>query len=376
MKRLIPLLMALLLCACSSAAPAEPEAAAPQTAAIDDMTYQMQPGEEYAALPGGAMIACAVTQQELKGRDARLWQGTQSFAMNFGYTAQRFAAPENTVDGAERALRDAAESGAQVVVCGGETMAAALYRIQENYPSVCYLLLDAEPHSEDYAEYSGAANVHSVLFREEEAAYLAGCAAVENGMTRLAYITREKMPENVRYFTGFLQGAEAAAERRGEDVSMNAWFCASEREEGILWQLQNWFETGVDAVMTCDADLEAMALEVAGEKDAVLNVDAAAATTQTLYSAVKCYNAAVQQQLHAFFSNGGHWAETSGSTTMLGVAEGMVGITAGAIQENGFTQKAYNSVYTQLQNGTLTVSRYSDLDELPTLSSVALHLSA
>ena len=59
-------------------------------------------------------------------------------------------------------------------MCYGSEMAAALYDIQDNYPTVNYLMIGDEPHSEDYTDYRTSANVHCVLFREEQAAAFVG----------------------------------------------------------------------------------------------------------------------------------------------------------------------------------------------------------
>ena len=99
-------------------------------------------------------------------------------------------------------------SGAALVVCRGETMAQALFNIQNNYPGVHYLLFDGEPHNSSYTNYTTESNVHCVLFQEEQAGFLAGYAAVTDGYTQLGFIGAEEIPGVVRYVTGFLQGAE------------------------------------------------------------------------------------------------------------------------------------------------------------------------
>ena len=104
---------------------------------------------------------------------------------------------------------------AEMVVCGGRNMEVPLFTLQSNYPTVHYLMLDGEPHSDDYATYTTASNVHCILFSEEQAGYLAGYAAVEDGYTQLGFLGADMLPGIVRYGTGFLQGAQAAAEQNG-----------------------------------------------------------------------------------------------------------------------------------------------------------------
>ena len=115
-------------------------------------------------------------------------QGVQTFASQFGYTAQSYPYGDSNAATAEDALRQAAESGAALVVCRGEEMARALFNIQANYPNVSYLLFDDEPHNDDYTAYTTEPAVHCVLFREEEIGYLAGYAAVAAGYTGLGFV--------------------------------------------------------------------------------------------------------------------------------------------------------------------------------------------
>ena len=120
------------------------------TAPTDDATFVYEPEDPTQVLPGGQTIALVTGPGGTEsGEDAMLWQGIQTFANTYGYTADVQTAAGNTADEAEAALRAAAESGAKLVVCRGDTMGAALYRMQENYPDVHYLLFDSEPHSDD-----------------------------------------------------------------------------------------------------------------------------------------------------------------------------------------------------------------------------------
>ena len=141
MKKFIALVLTLALavslCACSSKAGSQ---TVTFTVPMDDSTYTftapVDENGESATLPGGA--------------DTLLWKGIQTFAGTYGYTAENHTAADTSVEAAEAALREAAESGAALVVCRGETMAQALFNIQNNYPGVHYLLFDGEPHNSSY----------------------------------------------------------------------------------------------------------------------------------------------------------------------------------------------------------------------------------
>ena len=183
-------LLAVSLCACSASSSASSAAAVEETRLIEDSLYVLEADSVDTPLNGqGTAVAFVADAGGTEtGPDSALWRGVQAFADTFGYTAQLYQTEENTPESRENALRTAAESGAAVVVCRGDEMAAALYNIQNNYPSVAYLCMDAEPHSQDYTAYETASNTHCVMFSEEQAGYLAGYAAVMEGKTRLGFV--------------------------------------------------------------------------------------------------------------------------------------------------------------------------------------------
>ena len=125
MKKFIALVLTLALavslCACSSKAGNQ---TVTFTVPMDDSTYTftapVDENGESATLPGGATIALATEQASLDdGADTLLWKGIQTFAGTYGYTAENHTAADTSVEAAEAALREAAESGAALV---GESM--------------------------------------------------------------------------------------------------------------------------------------------------------------------------------------------------------------------------------------------------------------
>ena len=180
----LTLLLALTACKAAEAASGAQQEQRTVTAPTDDATFVYQPEDPTVTPAGGETIALVTGASGTEsGADAMLWQGVQTFASAYGYTATTQTAEGDSSADAETALRTAAESGAKLVICRGDAAATALYRIQENYPDVHYLLFDDEPHNDDYSAYKTANLVHCVLFQEEQAGYLAGYAAVIDGYT-------------------------------------------------------------------------------------------------------------------------------------------------------------------------------------------------
>ena len=149
MKKFIALVLTLALavslCACSSKAGNQ---TVTFTVPMDDSTYTftapVDENGESATLPGGATIALAAEQASLDdGADTLLWKGIQTFAGTYGYTAENHTAADTSVEAAEAALREAAESGAPLFVCPCEVMACSTSRT--TIPAYTTCCLTASP---------------------------------------------------------------------------------------------------------------------------------------------------------------------------------------------------------------------------------------
>lgn len=388
MKKFIALVLTLALavslCACSGKTSGP--AAASFTVPLDDSLYTYTPpvdeNGETPTLPGGATIALAAEQTSLDdGADTLLWKGIQTFASTYGYTAESHTAADTSVEAAEAALREAAESGAALVVCRGEAMAQALFNIQNNYPNVHYLLFDGEPHNDDYTNYTTESNVHCVLFQEEQAGYLAGYAAVNDGYTQLGFVGAEEVPGIVRYVTGFMQGAEYAAEQQGLTVDLRTWFTGTyQAGDDTTSRMKDWCDDGTTLLFVSGGNLVASAVDAAQETTSENEVRVMASdydqndsSDLILGSAIKCYNSAVQQELYAFFSGNATWDQSAaGQSEKVGYTTGAVALAGSHWRFAELSQHDYERLYEQLRNSDLKVDSYADMRTLPDTPNVTV----
>lgn len=382
MKKLIALFLSLVmlgsLCACMPQG--ETQETDAFSAPIDDASYVYQAADDATPLPGGAVVALVADSQGLEaGAEALLWKGIQTFASNFGYAAQSFTYDAGNVEAAQAALQEAAQSGAALIVCRGEEMARALFQVQANYPGVQYLLFDAEPHNEDYTVYTTEPSVHCALFQEEQAGYLAGYASVTEGYTTLGFVGNDEVPDVVRYCTGFLQGAEEAAEQQGEEVTLKVWYTGNiEDNDLVTSRLIEWYNNGTGLILANGGNLVQDTVNAAnqtGGRAFATDWDQNALGERVLGSAVKCYNGAVQRQLYAFFSGNGVWGQdAAGQTEKIGFTDGSVALAGSTWRFNHFSQRDYENLYEQLRNSDLKVEAYADMDTLPDTPSVTLEI--
>lgn len=389
--------LALGLCACGAPASAPAETEAPAPAQIEDATYCLTPeavpqedasgaskaadgGEPEDALQDrGALIAFAAGSAYGldNGPDAAVWRGVQTFAATFGYAAQSFVTQDETPEACAAVLREAAESGAELVVCRGDAMAGALFEMQRSYPTVSYLLLEGEPHSEDYASYETTINTHCVLFAVEQAGYLAGYAAVREGYTALGFVGADSMPETVRYCTGMMQGAEAAAEREGQQVRLEVWLVGSgAADDAVTARMSSWYADGVQLIVPAGGRLVESCIAAAQASGGrVLNAgwDAAALDPSVLSSTLLNYSVVTQRKLYDFFT-AGNWGDQASRTERLDASAAAISMPLTGWPFSRFTREDYTELYTGLYDGTLRVERYSDLATLPETPNVAVNV--
>lgn len=374
----LTLLLALTACKAAEAASGAQQEQRTVTAPTDDATFVYQPEDPTVTPAGGETIALVTGVSGTEsGADAMLWQGVQTFASAYGYTATTQTAEGDSSADVETALRTAAESGAKLVICRGDAAATALYRIQENYPDVHYLLFDDEPHNDDYSAYKTANLVHCVLFQEEQAGYLAGYAAVIDGYTSLGFVSAREIPGIVRYGTGFLQGAEAAAEQQGETVNLKFWFADTyDENDAVTQRMADWYNGGVSLIFVSGGTLykgAAQAAEQTGGKVIAGDTNVTALSDSILASAVKCYNAAVQRQLYEFFTAGSWSTQNAGQTERVGITNAEVALESDTSWRlDSFTLDDYRSLYEDLRTSVKRVDAYADMETLPDTPNVTV----
>ena len=143
------------------------------------------------------------------------WEGVVAYAEANDKT-HTYIKPEEASDAGYLAAIDlAVTGGAKIIVTPGFLFEVPIYEAQTKYPDVKFILLDGAPHTADYATFETKANVASVMYSEEQSGYLAGYAAVMDGMTQLGFMGGMAVPAVQAFGYGYLQGAEAAANELG-----------------------------------------------------------------------------------------------------------------------------------------------------------------
>lgn len=263
----------------------------------------------------------------------------------------------------EQAIKD----GAKVVVTPGFLFEEPVYKVQDQYPDVKFILIDGNPNDavQPNPTYKTADNTVGVLFSEEQVGYLAGYAAVKDGYTNLGFMGGMAVPAVVRYGYGFVQGADAAAAELGETVNMNYYytgdFAATPEAQTMA---AGWYTSGTEVIFGCGGSVGnsvMAAAEASSGKVIGVDVDQSAESDTVISSAMKGLSSAVEQMLDHYYND----SFPGGQNLTLGAADNAVELPMATSKWNNFTQEDYDALFGKLASGEITLKKDADA-EVPT----------
>ena len=280
--------------------------------------------------------------------------------------------PDNAI---ELAVREALDNGAGILLLPGYSFADITVRLAAEYPERFFILLDVtEDDLREAAEdedYQVPENVYAAAYQEEQAGFLAGWAAVAMGCNKLAFLGGMAVPGVVRYGSGFVQGANAAAKALGrtEEVTVDYAYCNQfYPSETVEDYVTGWYENGVEVVFACGGGIcwsAAAAAEACGGKLIGVDADQAAqlGESMTVTSAVKELGRTVTTQLDKLFAD-----EFVGKAELLGITspdptQNYVGLARSTQWCESFTRDDYIALLSKIVSGEIEIS--DDVDERP-----------
>ena len=276
---------------------------------------------------------------------------------------------EATDDDRYDAMKAAVEGGADVVVCAGYLQEAALKKAAIEYPETPFVFIDGYPLTDDAG--NTLSNVAGIAFKEEQAGYLAGYAAVMDGFTKLGFSGGGggTNPACCRFGYGYVQGANAAALEKGVTVDMNySWQYGSNfsASTDLQTMINGWYVNGTEIVFACGGSMFQSIVAAASANDGYVigvDVDQSGESEYVVTSAMKGLADAVQWAVAKVYD--GTFDTIGGQQTSLGVADNAVQLPTGADswRFETFTVEEYESLYQQMVDGTLVVDDdYTKLD--------------
>ena len=262
-------------------------------------------------------------------------------------------------------MKAAVDGGAEVVVCAGFLQEAALRKAAIDFPEVPFVFIDGYPLTEDPENPDSPilTNVAAIAFKEEQAGYLAGYAAVKDGFTKLGFSGGGggTNPACCRFGYGYVQGANDAAKELGTTVEMNyswqygATFSGSTELQTMI---SGWYANGTEIVFACGGSMFQSIAAAASANDKYVigvDVDQSGESDYVVTSAMKGLSDAVQWAVGHVYD--GTFSEIGGVATSLGVENNSVALPTAdsSWRFETFTVEEYEALYQQMLDGSLVV---------------------
>lgn len=299
------------------------------------------------------------------------WEGVVEYAEANGIS-HTYIKPEEASDAGYLAAIDlAVQGGAQIIVTPGFLFEVPIYEAQTAYPDVKFILLDGAPHTADYSVFETKENVASIFYAEEESGFLAGYAAVMDGMTQLGYMGGMAVPAVQAFGYGYLQGAEYAANEMGladGGVEVTYHYTGNfEENDTNKATASTMYQEGIEVIFAAGGAVGKSVMSAASEADAKVigvDVDQRYDSETVITSATKGLAASVISVLESIYNDS--WDTYSGKSTYFNASNDGVGLPTEVIGEEGgdafdrfdsFDKAAYDEIFAELAAGNMEVVR-------------------
>lgn len=323
--------------------------------------------------PDGYEIALITDKGNIddKSFNQGAWEGVKAYA-EANKISHTYIKPEEASDAGYLAAIDlAVTGGAKVIVTPGFLFEVPIYEAQTKYPDVKFILLDGAPHTADYATFETKANVASIMYAEEQSGYLAGYAAIKEGMTNLGFMGGMAVPAVQAFGYGYLQGVEAAAtELNLADGSVKVTYHYTgnfEENDTNKSTAKTMYQQGAQVIFACGGSVGKSVMSAASESNGKVigvDVDQRYDSETVITSAIKGLSVSVEQVLTAIYSD--KWADFSGKTTYFNAANNGVGLPTVVIGDDKasafdrftkFTKEDYDKAFASLADGSVVPVR-------------------
>jgi len=289
------------------------------------------------------------------------WEGLEQYAKENNITHKYYQPLEKSDEAYLTSIALAVKAGAKVIVCPGFLFEVPIFEAQTLYPDVQFIILDGAPHAGDYNNVVEK-NTYAVFYAEEEAGFLAGYAAVEEGYTKLGFMGGMAVPAVVRFGYGFAQGAEYAAKELGlADGALELKytyvgdFNASPEHQA---KAAAWYNEGTEVIFACGGAVGnsvMKAAEGAGTKVIGVDVDQSSESDTVITSAMKNLSKSVYDALTAYYKN----EFPGGKIDTLNASVGGVQLPMETSKFTKFTQETYDALYQKIVNKEITIDNDS-----------------
>jgi len=307
------------------------------------------------------------------------WEGVVRFAAEFNISYKHYQSERQSSDALMSAIDTAVKSGAKLIVASGYLFEVPIFRAQDIYPSVRFILIDSIPNNGDMTNgkpsYKTGNNTVGVLYAEDQAGFLAGYAAVADGYKKLGFIGGVANQSVIRFGYGFIQGAEYAAQELGLapgsitlSYNYSGQFTATPQIQSLA---ASWYNSGVEVIFACggaSGSSVIAAAEQTGGKVIGVDIDQSGESAVVITSAMKMLQSSVYDSILAFYSG----RFPGGQTLIFHAANNGIGLPMDTSRFRTFNKTGYDSIFRRLSNGSIPRIEAIDVNGSPQMVSVSI----
>ena len=297
------------------------------------------------------------------------YDGLKKYAEELGVKPNYLRPNDVTTTDYVKSIDEAVKAGAKVIVTPGFLFDEAVFIAQEKYPDVKFVFVDAEPSNRDEKNPISkvADNTVSILYREEQSGFLAGYAAVKEGMTNLGFMGGVAVPAVVNFGYGFVAGANYAAQEDGVDVKIRHTYLGDFlAKPEFKTKAESWFNDGVEVIFAAAGGAGASVMQAAADtnkKVIGVDVDQRDSSPTVITSATKNLEGSVYDAVKAAMTEEGK-NFPGGKTLRLGVDDNGVKLPDEFDRFTKFNKEQYDAIYKVLQDNKDGIT-----DKIPSLAS-------
>jgi basic membrane protein A len=291
------------------------------------------------------------------------WEGLVEYAKDKNISHKYYQPAEQSDHAYLGGIDLAVKGGAKVVVTPGFLFEVPVYIAQDRYPDVTFILIDGSPHNGEYTDFKVGPKTVGVSYAEEQAGYLAGYAAVKDGMRKLGFMGGMAVPAVVRFGYGFVQGANDAGVELGLDKGAitvkyhyTGAFAASPEAQALA---ASWYNDGEEVIFACGGAVGnsiMAAAEQAGKKVIGVDVDQSGESPSVMTSAVKELKLSVFELIKDFYEGG----FPGGLDVIYSAENDGIGLVLDNAKFTNFTKDDYDAIYAKLKSGQVKIMRDVD----------------
>lgn len=283
------------------------------------------------------------------------WEGLVEYATEKKLTHKYYQPAEKTTDAYIAAIDLAVTGGAKIIVTPGFLFEPAIFKAQDKYPDIKFVLLDGFPQDGTYTTFRIEKNVYSIFYAEEQSGFLAGYAAVKDGYRKLGFMGGMAVPAVIRFGYGFVQGAEYAGKELGlkaGDLELKYTYVGGFlADPAYTTTAASWYNGGTEVIFACGGSIGnsiMAAAEQTGKKVIGVDVDQKAESETVITSAMKMLGHSVYLALQDYSAD----TFKGGESVTLDVKVDGVGLPDDFTRFTKFTKADYDAIFDKLLKNT------------------------